>query len=114
MLELEAGAWFFGDDDDFVPGKREQTPIIATEVHLVRRFRPGFWASLEANFFRGGRQTIGDNQLADVQRNSRVGGTVVVPFSGRHAIKVGYSRGVVTEFGSDFRQFLVSYQVVFR
>ncbi len=54
MLEIEGGAWFFGDDEDFLPGKREQTPIFAAEVHLVRRFRPGFWASLEANFFAGG------------------------------------------------------------
>ena len=114
MLEIEGGAWFFGDDEDFLPGKREQTPIFAAEVHLVRRFRPGFWASLEANFFAGGRQTIAENRLVDVQRNSRVGGTIVVPFRGRHAVKVGYSRGAATEFGADFRQFLVSYQVVFR
>lgn len=113
VVELEAGAWFFGDDDDFLPGGREQEPIFAGEVHLVRRFKPGFWASLEANYFTGGRQTIGGNQLVDVQRNSRIGGTVVVPFRGRHAIKVGYSRGIVTEFGTDFEKFLVSYMVIF-
>ena len=39
---------------------------------------------------------------------------MVVPFLGRHAIKAGYSRGVVTDFGTDFQQFLVSYQVLFR
>jgi hypothetical protein len=38
----------------------------------------------------------------------------VVPFRGRHAIKVGYSKGVVTEFGTDFQQFIVSYQTVFK
>ncbi|MGB6334513.1 MAG: transporter [Thermoanaerobaculia bacterium] len=114
LLELEAGVWFFGDDDDFLPGKREQEPIFAGDVHLVKRFKPGFWASLDLNYFTGGRQTIGGVRLGDVQRNSRLGGTVVVPFRGRHAIKVGYSRGVVTEFGTDFRQFIVSYQTVFR
>ncbi len=114
ILELEGGAWFFGDDDNFAAGKREQEPILSAEVHLVRRFRPGFWASLEGNFFTGGQQTIGEVESVVVQRNSRIGVTVVVPFRGRHAIKVGYSGGVVTEFGSDYRQFLVSYQVVFR
>jgi hypothetical protein len=29
LLELEAGAWFFGDDNDFVMGRREQSPIFA-------------------------------------------------------------------------------------
>jgi len=114
LLELEGGAWFFGEDDDFLTGKRVQEPIVGIEIHLVRRFRPGFWASVEANFFRGGRQTIGGNELIDLQRNSRIGITVAVPFRGRHAIKVGYSRGVVTEFGTHFRQFLVTYQLVLR
>jgi len=80
---------------------------------VVKRFKPGFWASLDLNYFKGGRQTIGGERLADVQRNSRVGGTIVVPFHGRHAVKVGYSTGVVTDFGTDFNQFLVSYQVLF-
>lgn len=112
LLEFDAGAWFFGDDEDFIAGYREQEPIVALETHLVRRFKPGFWASLDLNYFTGGRQTIGGNELVDVQRNSRVGATVVVPFRGRHAVKLGYARGVVTEFGSDFDQFLVTYQVV--
>lgn len=112
LLELEAGAWFFGDDDDFLQGKREQQPIFGAEIHLVKRLKPGFWASLDLNYFEGGRQTIGGERLADVQRNSRVGGTIVVPFHGRHALKFGYSIGVVTDFGTDFNQFLVSYQVL--
>jgi hypothetical protein len=114
LAEFETGAWFFGDDDEFLPGTREQKPIFSAEVHLVRRFKPGFWASIEANYYIGGQQTIGGDQLVDVQRNARIGGTLVVPFRGRHAIKVGYSNALVTEFGNDFRQFLMSYILVFR
>jgi hypothetical protein len=114
LLELDASAWFFFDDTDFIVGKREQHPIFAAEVHLVRRLKAGFWASLDANYFRGGRQTIGGNPLVDVQHNSRLGGTVVVPFGGRHAIKVGFSTGVLTKFGTDFEQFLASYMLIFR
>lgn len=113
LLEIEAGAWFFGNDDEYLQGQREQAPILAIELHLVRRFKPGFWASLEANYFRGGRQTIGGDQHADLQRNSRIGGTLVVPFRGRHAVKVGYSTSLRTDFGTDFDQFLVSYQTLF-
>jgi hypothetical protein len=114
LLELAAGAWFFGDDEDYLPGRREQDPIIALQAHLVRRFRPGLWASLDANFFSGGRQTIGCNRLADARQNSRVGATLVAPFGGRHAIKVGYFVGAHTEFGGDYDQFFAAYQVVFR
>jgi hypothetical protein len=114
IFETEAGAWIFGDDPDFFTGYREQAPIWSAEFHLVRRFRPGFWASLDANYFTGGRQRIGGVRLTDVQRNAKAGFTLVVPFKGRHAVKLGYSTGVITEFGTDFDQFLLSYQTVLK
>jgi hypothetical protein len=114
LLEIEGGIWLLGDDDDYIAGPREQDPIAGIELHLVRRFKPGFWAAFDANFFYGGRQTIDGRELIDVQKNSRIGGTLVVPFKGRHAVKLGYAKGLFTEFGSDFDQFLVSYQLLFR
>ena len=112
LLELQAGTWFLGDDPDFIAGYREQEPIFAFQAHLVRRLRPGFWASLDANYFAGGRQTIGGNELVDVQQNSRVGGTVAFPFASRYAVKFGFATGIFTEFGSDFDQYLVSFQML--
>jgi hypothetical protein len=112
LLELQAGTWLLGDDDDFIAGYREQDPIYAFQLHLVRRLRPGFWVSLDGNYFTGGRQTIAGEELQDVQDNSRVGATVVLPFKRRHAVKLGFAIGVFTEFGSDFDQYLVSYQVL--
>ncbi len=114
LLELEGGVWLLGDDDEFITGEREQDPIVGFELHLVRRFKPGFWAAFDLNYFTGGRQTIDGRELIDVQQNSRIGGTLVVPFKGRHAIKLGYATGIFTEFGSDFDQYLVSYQVLIR
>jgi len=114
LLELDLGAWFIGDNDDFLGTTREQDPVVTGEIHLVRRFRPGFWASLDMNYYTGGRSTIGGEPVADLQRNSRLGGTVVVPFHGRHAVKVGYSTGVVTESGGDYNMLLLSYSRLFR
>lgn len=112
LLEAAVGVWFYGDDDEFLPGAREQDPIYSAEAHLVKRFRPGFWASLDLTYFKGGRQTIGGERLGDVQRNAKIGGTVVIPFAGRHAVKLGYANGTVTKYGSDFDQFLLSYQYI--
>ncbi|GMR22246.1 MAG: hypothetical protein BMS9Abin37_0581 [Acidobacteriota bacterium] len=113
MLELQLGAWFFGDNDNFLGVTREQEPVTAFQIHLVRRFKPGFWASADLNYFAGGRSSVGGTLQADLQRNSRVGATVVVPFRGRYAIKASYSTGVVTESGEDYETFLLSYQVLF-
>jgi hypothetical protein len=37
---------------------------------------------------------------------------MVFPFAKRHAIKMGYTNGAVTKYGSDFDQLLVAYQVL--
>ena len=114
LLELDAGAWLFGDDDDYPGGRREQDPVYALEAHLVHRFRPGLWASLDANWYRGGQQTIDGEEREDLQKNVRLGATVAVPFGGRHAIKFGFSTAARTRVGSDSEQLLVSYTLLLR
>lgn len=114
LLELSASLWNFGDDDDFAIGKKEQDQIYAMEANFIKRIRPGLWASLDVTYFRGGQQTIDGNPLNDELRNLKLGGTFVMPFHGRHAIKIGYANGVITRFGNDFDQLLVSYQVILK
>ena len=101
--------WIFSDNNEYLGETRKQNPIFATELHLVRRFTPGFWAALDLNFFWGGRTNLLDE---DLQRNSKIGCTIVYPFAGRHAIKGGFSMGVVTESGDNFKSFILGYQVL--
>lgn len=112
LLELSASAWLFGDDKDFVSGKKEQKPVYSAETHLIKRIRPGLWASLDLTYYYGGRQTIAGEPLKNTQSNLKIGGTLVLPFLRRHAIKMGYASGVVTRYGEDYNQFLLSYQVL--
>jgi hypothetical protein len=46
---------------------------------------------------------------ADFQRNSHFGATAVYPWKRHHTLRVSYSQGVVTETGSDYSNFNVSY-----
>ena len=114
LLELSASMWFFGDDDQYIGGKRQQAPIYAAQMNLIKRLRPGFWVSLDLSAFRGGRQTIEGNRLDDAQRNLKIGGTIVLPFLRRHAIKFGYAHGAITTYGNDFNQILLSYNVLIK
>jgi len=114
MVELQAGIWYFGDNDAFVGGKREQDPVFAAQGHLVRRLKAGFWASFDANYFTGGRTTIAGVVRDDQQQNSRLGATVVYPIRRRNVLKVSYSTGIRTESGGDFDQYTVSYSRIFR
>lgn len=109
LLEVSGGAWFFQDNGEFLGETREQDPIGALNFHLVRRFSPGFWASLDLNYYLGGHTTIDGERNADLQRNSRLGFSFAYPFKGRHAVKFGISEGVVTESGGDFRTITLNY-----
>jgi len=109
LFEFEIGGWFFGDNDNFLGEKREQNPILSTELHLIKRIRPGFWASLDANFYVGGRTRIGDAYSDDLQRNSRAGATIVVPIKRGHAVRGSFSTGAVTKSGGDFDMYSLSY-----
>jgi hypothetical protein len=109
LLEMSAGAWFFEDNDEFLGVNREQDPIAALNFHLVRRFKPGLWGSLDLNYYLGGHSTVGGERRADLQRNSRIGLSFAYPFKRRHAIKLGISGGVVTESGGDFRTINLNY-----
>jgi hypothetical protein len=109
QLEISAGAWFFEDNDEFLGNTRKQDPIGALNVHVVRRFSPGFWGSLNLNYYFGGQTTIADTRNADLQRNSRAGLSIAYPFRRRHALKLGFSDGIVTESGGDFRTITLNY-----
>ncbi len=114
MIELDIGVWIFGDNDDFLGVRREQDPVLSAEFHLVKRINPGFWVSLDATHYVGGRTTIDDQVSADLQRNSRIGATMVFPLRRRHGIKLSYSTGVVTESGGDFENFAINYLYIWQ
>lgn len=87
---------------------------LAVPSHLVKRIRPGFWAALDVNYYTGGRTTVDHELKADLQRNSRIGGTVMFPFKRKHAIRFSYSMGIVTKSGGDFELFNLSYVYAWR
>jgi hypothetical protein len=47
----------------------------------------------------------------DLQRNSRVGGTLSLPVARRHSIKVSASGGATTRSGSDFKTIAAAWQM---
>lgn len=113
ILETEIGYWAFGDNDDFRGVTREQDPIWAVELHLVHRFGPGFWVSLDGNWYRGGRTTVDGVRKDDLQREATAGATLVYPFAKGHAVKLSYSRGSVISSDENFDIFGISYVRLF-
>lgn len=108
-VELSAGAWLFGTNDDFLGMTRTQDPIFAGEAHLIRILRSGTWLSLDANYYAGGRSYLDGESRPDFQRNSRAGLSASWPFRQRHILKASFSTGVATESGGDYEIYSLTY-----
>lgn len=109
LLETHVGVWFFGDNDEFVGTTRQQDSVYSAEAHLVRHTRSGFWTALDLNYYAGGRTTVDEEQRDDLQRNSRIGATLLYPLKARHAIRASFSTGIITRTGGEYDTVTVSY-----
>jgi hypothetical protein len=109
LFEIEVATWIFGDNDDYLGARKDQDELISVSMHLVRRIRPGFWASIDLNHYEGGRNTIGGVRRNDRQENSRAGATLVWPFKRSHALRMSASTGISTSAGGDFSSFTIAY-----
>jgi Putative MetA-pathway of phenol degradation len=110
VVEVMAGVWLFTDNDDFFGGRtREQDPIAETQLHVTYRFHGGMWIAADANYYSGGRTTIGGKENLDFQRNSRVGATFSKALKRGHAIRASISRGAYTTIGADFTSIAAGY-----
>ena len=119
ILDTYAGAWLYTENSEFFSRNRfsravntqKQAPIFAFEGHLSYDVKPRLWASLDGNFWYGGRTSLnGIVNEATVQKNSRLGGTVSIPLSKHQSIKCSYSRGAYIRFGGRYDNVSVAWQ----
>ena len=105
-----AGVWLFTDNDAFLGGRtRQQDPLLVVQAHLTYKFTRTMWLAADANYYTGGRTTIGGSRNLDLQRNSRIGATFSSAIGRRQAIRVAVNRGAYTTIGADFNALAVGY-----
>jgi hypothetical protein len=118
-LDGYAGVWLFTTNSDFwsrniyYAGTRSQAqnPMGSFEGHLSYDFKPRLWASLDGNFWFGGKTTVGgvENSLSE-QNNSRIGGTVSVPITKHQSLKFSYSNGTYIRYGGNYQNVSAAWQ----
>jgi hypothetical protein len=119
VLDGYLGVWFFTKNSDFwsrniyYSGTRSQTqnPIGSFEGHLSYDFKPRLWASLDGNFWFGGKTSVNGipNPLSE-QTNSRIGGTVAIPITRHQSLKFSYSDGTYIRFGGNYQNVSAAWQ----
>jgi hypothetical protein len=115
LVDAYAGAWFYTTNPESfsvpVPKPQTEQPIGALEGHLSRNFKPGTWASLDANFWWGGVTSLsGVQNLATKQTGSRIGATFAWRFSKHQSLKLSYSNGTYIRFGGNYQTVQAAWQ----
>ena len=119
VLDAYAGVWFFTTNNDFwsrnsfYAGTRSQSqqPIGAFEGHLSYDFKPRLWASIDGNYWFGGKTSVDgvQNPITD-QANSRIGATVSVPITKHQSLKFSYSNGTYIRYGGNYQNVSAAWQ----
>jgi hypothetical protein len=110
-LEVSGGVWLFGKNASFYRRSvRTQQPIGSVQFHAQYAVGPRLALSANANFYTGGRTTVNGRRNLDLQRNSRLGLTVVRRLSRGQALRVALSSGAFTTIGADFTSVSFSWQ----
>lgn len=103
LVEGIFSATIYTTNDDFFGGqRREQDPVLATQLHLIYLLRGGAWIAFDANYYSGGRTTVNGVAQNDELGNSRLGLTFSYPWDRQHSIKLYVSEGISVRFGEDF------------
>jgi hypothetical protein len=110
-IELVGGVWLFTANNQFFGGvRREQKPLASLQSHVIYTIRPRMWAALDTSYYTGGRTVLNGVVNADIQANSRIGGTFSFPVTQQQSIKVAFANGLTTRFGGDMRTVVVAWQ----
>jgi hypothetical protein len=119
ILDTYGAAWLFTANTNYLTGsefsKRRNTltqaPIGAIEMHLSYDVKPRLWASIDGNYWYGGNTTVnGVFKVGTLQSNSRIGGTVSIPFTKHQSVKFSYSDGELARIGGTFQTVSFAWQ----
>ncbi|MGZ8213883.1 MAG: transporter [Methylosarcina sp.] len=101
--EVAAGAYLFTDNSQpFQGGNQQQDPLYTLQGHLIYSFGKGIWGAFDANYYTGGNTSTDGKTLDNRLESWRVGGTLALPVTRQHSIKLYGSTSIYSRIGSDF------------
>jgi hypothetical protein len=101
-LEFLPAVWFFGPNDDFVGKTMTNDVLFQLEGHLTHNFAKGFWGSLDAAWYAGGKATI-DGVPGSKLNNAGLSFTAGYQINDNAQLTVGYGSTLGDNAPSDLR-----------
>ena len=114
-LEGAGGFSWFSDNGNYFGGQRLEQKILysARAGVLYHLNRPGAWIGLGGAYFNGGETSVDGIERGDLQKSSRLGAAISIPFGRRHNVLFKYSSGITTRIGGDFDNYNLAYTLRF-
>lgn len=111
FVDLAAAVAFYTVNNNFYNGlTRLQAPIGSVQAHVIYTFKKGIWAAIDGTYYWGGSTTTAGVKGDDLQENTRLGFTFVMPLNIHHSLKFNFSTGVSTRTGTDFNSVTLGWQ----
>ena len=101
-LEFLPAVWIFGANDDFVGKTMTNDVLFQLEAHLTHNFSKGFWGSLDAAWYTGGKSTI-DGVAGTKLNNAGLSFTAGYMLNDNAQLTVGYGSTLGDNTPSDLR-----------
>ena len=103
ILEGAVGAWTFSDNTDYVGSTTlTQSPLYFAKANAIWTLRRSLWLAVSYGRATGGQTRVEGAVTNSLQRNDRLGATLVAPVHRSFAIRVVYTSGLSTRSGADF------------
>lgn len=114
-FELTGSTYFYTDNDDFFGGNTlEQDPMHALQAHVIRVFKPGFWASVSAAHGWRGESAVNGVPKNNDKNDVLAGLSVGFPVSRTQGIKLAYVRSRTYRFtGADLDTLVLAWSMRF-
>jgi len=101
-LEFLPAVWLFGPNNDFVGKTMTTDALFQLEGHLTHNFAKGFWGSLDAVWYSGGKATI-DGVPGSKLNNAGLSFTAGYQINDNAQLTVGYGSTLGDNSPSDLR-----------
>jgi hypothetical protein len=113
--ELTASVSLFSENPNFSSGQdKRQDPIFALQTHLIKTFKPRYWASVSLAYGLGGRSVVNRQPNNDERGDVQYGLAFGFPLIKKQGIKVFYIHSeTIKDIGSNLDILGLGWSVLF-
>ncbi|MGB5376344.1 transporter [Muriicola sp.] len=113
-VEWDASVYFYTKNNNFFnDGTKRLKPLVATQAHLIKRFKSGAWASISTGYGIGGTSRV--NRLSNDDKRSNILGSASLGFAmgKRQSAKMVYFHSqTLMDIGSNTNSLLLVWSMV--